>query len=315
MRKPVRRRGALWLVPLALAVVEAAGHFVVQARVVPEEDWAQAAEVVRAEWQPGDLVVAAPAWTDPLVRRELGDLLTLEDAGRSDLAQYARLWTLSARGHRPEEAPPQAPELDRQVGRIRVLRWDLEPEPVRYDFAEHVAEARVTIGRADEQRVCPWRRSGRPQGGGLGAGPIVPPERHVCDPRRSWLWVGATIQDDLDLQPRYCIWQHPAGGDEEIRATFRDVPLGERLVLYGDVYYEHERHEEHGPVHVAVYVGDEAIGRMVHRDGDGWKRMEASTDVPGAGARGDVTIEVTAPNPNLRTFCWAATTRGGSEAE
>jgi hypothetical protein len=117
--------------------------------------------------------------------------------------------------------------------------------------------------------------------------------------------------EDLELRPRHCIWQHPSG-NEPIRATFPSVPLGERLVLYGDLYYEHERTLEHGPIHVAVFVDGEEIGRMVHRDGDGWKRMIASTrfDRRGNRERGDVTIEVTAPDPNLRTFCWAATTRG-----
>lgn len=294
---------------LGLAVVELAGHWTVRSRVVSDEDWARAAEVVRAGYEPGDLVVAAPAWTDPLVRRELGDLLTLEDAGRSDLAQYRRLWTLSVRGHRPEEAPDDAPEFDQQVGRIRVLRWRLQPAPVLYDFTEHVAEARVTIRVGDRDQPCSWRRTGRPQGGGLGAGPVTPGPRHVCDPRRGWLWVGTTVLDDLELAPRFCIWQHPAG-TEPIRATFPDVPLGTEIVFYGDLYYEHERHREHGPVQVAIEIDGEEVGRMIHYDGDGWKRMVASTVAPERGPRGDVTIEVTAPDPHLRTFCWAATTRG-----
>ncbi|HJL16835.1 MAG TPA: hypothetical protein RMH99_14320 [Sandaracinaceae bacterium LLY-WYZ-13_1] len=307
-----RRWGALWLALLGVAIVELVGHFVVQARVVPDDDWARAAGLVRRAHRPGDLIVAAPGWADPLVRQALGDLIEPAEAGRSDLAGYERLWALSIRGHRPEEAPDAPAELDRAVGAVRVLRWRLPSEPVLYDFTEHVREARVTLGTGDGARRCTWRRTGRPRGGGLGAGPIQPAERHVCDPRRSWLWVGTTIQDDLDLSPRYCIWQHPAGR-EPIRATFPGVPLGERLVLYGDVYYEHERHEEHGPVHVTVSVNGEPVGRMTHRDGDGWKRMEASTEVPGAGARGEVTVEVTAPNPHLRTFCWAATTRGSDE--
>ncbi len=89
------------------------------------------------------------------------------------------------------------------------------------------------------------------------------------------------------------------------------MPLGDELVLYGDIYYEHERDLEHGPVEVAVFVDDEPVGRMVHRDGDGWKRMVASTQPEGRPrrARGQVRVEVTADDPNLRTLCWAATTR------
>jgi hypothetical protein len=301
----------VWLVFLALAVVEVVGHFVVRSRVVTREDWEVAAARVRAEHRAGDLVVVAPSWADPLLREHLGDLLTLEDAGRSDLAQYQRLWVLSIRGHRPTEAPPEPPSFDEQHGRVRVLRWDLTPDAVLYDFTEHVREARVTMVEGESESPCPWREEHRPRGGGLGAGPMTPAARHQCDPRRPWLWVGTTVQDDLELQPRYCIWQHPAG-PEPIRATFTDVPLGERIVLYGDIYYEHERHRENGPLSVAVRVDGEEIGRMVHADGDGWKRMVASTQRPGQPRRerGTVTIEVSAPNPHLRSFCWAATTRG-----
>jgi hypothetical protein len=316
VQAPPKTRSSLWLVFLGLAVVEIVGHFVLRARVVDEEEWHRAAALVRREWRSGDLIVASPGWSDPIVRAELGDLIELEDAGRSDIAQYERLWTLSIRGFRPEEAPDHAPELDRQIGPVRVLRWDLTPDAVLYDFTEHVPEARVVLAEGAVETPCRWERNGRPSGGGLGAGPITPAYRHACDPRRSWLWVGTTIQDDLDLRPRYCIWQHPAAG-QTVRATFPSVPLGERLVLYGDIYYEHERwidpepHNAHAPVHVSVRVDGVEIGRMIHNDGDAWKRLIASTRMPNRTRdRGDVSIEVTSPDPNLRTFCWSATTRG-----
>lgn len=306
-----RRRDLLWLSILALAVVELVAHGVVRSRVVTDEDWAQAASRVRREYRPGDLVVVAPDWADPLLRRHLGDVLTLADAGRSDLSRYSRLWALSVRGHRPVEAPAGAPTVNELHGRVRVLRWELPSESVLYDFVEHVREARVSLVQDGHETSCGWRDELRPRGGGLGAGPITPAQRYQCDPRRPWLWVGATVQDDLGLRPRHCLWQHPAG-PEPIRATFSDVPLGERIVLYGGLYYEHERNLENGPLSVAVLVDGEEVGRMLHVDGDGWKRMEASTQRPGhpPRERGTVTVEVTAPNPHLRSFCWTASTRG-----
>ncbi len=299
------RRSPYWLIPLAIALVEIVGHYVVRARVVDDDHWAEASAVIRGRWEPGDLVVPAPEWSDPLMRRELGDLLGLSDVGRSDLATHRRLWTMSIRGHRPREAPDEEPDFQQQVGPILVLRWDLDPDRVLYDFVEHVERAAVTI----DDRPCRWQ-VGRPRGGGLGGGPIEAGARHVCDPQRSWLWVGATVEEDLHLQPRHCIWQHPAA-PEVIAATFEDVPLGDRLVLAGGLYYEHERMLEHGPLSVAVFLEGAEIGRMVHRDGEGWKAMSVSTRVPSrpASDRGDIRVEVTAPDPNLRTFCWAASTR------
>ena len=164
----------------------------------------------------------------------------------------------------------------RRSARWRILRWDLTPEPVLYDFVAHVREARVTIA----DRPCRWQ-TGRPRGGGLGQGPMQPGARHQCDARRSWLWVGATVQEDLELLPRHCIWQHPAA-PEVIAATFEDVPLGDRVVLAGDIYYEHERMLEHGPVEVALYLDGVPLGRMIHRDGDGLEGDAGLHADPGA---------------------------------
>jgi hypothetical protein len=254
--------------------------------------------------------VAAPEWTDPLLRRALGDLITVPMAARDGADGYERLWVISARGHLPPEAPDAPPELDETVGPLRVLRWPLRGPEVLYRFVEHVPEARVTLEVDGVERACRWQSFGRPRGGGLGAGPIVPAARHVCDPQRGWLWVGVTVQDDLDLQPRYCIWTHPAG-PEPIRVSFPGVPLGDELVLAGDYYYEHERDGGRGSTEVTVLVEGEPIGEMTHRDGDGWKRMVASTRGPGRGDAevGRVTVEVRAEQPDLRTFCWSAHTR------
>lgn len=307
-------KGTWWLAFLALALVEVAGHFVVVSRVAEEEDWAGAAELVRAEERPGDLIEVAPGWADPVLREHLGDLISFPEAGRSGMAAFDRLWVLSIRGADLPDEPAAAPDLDRRFGRVRVRRWDLGPSPVLYDFVQHVSEADVVMVRNGSDVPCRPIRSA-PRGGGLGAGAMTPAERHQCDNQRPWLWVGATITEDLDLEPRHCVSQHPAGM-EPIRATFRDVPLGDRLILHGGIYYEHERMREHGPVYVTVRVNGEDVGRMIHRDGDGWKRIEVDPramlgpDAP-EDARGDVSIDVMAPEPHLRTFCWAATTQAG----
>jgi len=314
-----RRAGIGWLLILGIAVIEVFGHFVILSRVPPEADWARAAEHVRSAWRERDLVVSAPRWTDPLLRQVLGDRIAFSDAGRSDLAAYERLWVVSIRGADAEEAPRGRPAFERAFGRVRVRRWDLGASEVLYDFVTHVEGARVTWAQPGAEQPCPFRGTGVATGGGLGAGAMTPARRHVCDPRRPWLWVGATVTEDLDLRPRYCIWQHPAG-TEPIVARFESVPLGERMVLYGGLYYEHERMREHGPIEVNVRVDGVPVGHMTHRDGDGWKRIEMLTrSAEEAGAdparRGTVTVEVIAPNPQLRTFCWAGTTRTAPRQE
>jgi hypothetical protein len=291
---------------------------VVVARVPPDDDWERAAAFVRDHWEESDGAFAAPTWADPLLRLHLGDVLGFAQAGPSDLAGFDRVWVLSIRGHDRRGVPERAPDVDERFGRVWVRRWDLGPSNVLHDFVETVGSAEVTLVRPEGETPCPFRR-GAPRGGGLGQGPVWPADRFQCDSGRPWLFVGATVTEDLDLEPRHCIWTHPAGL-EPIRVRFRDVPLGDRLVFHGGLYYEHERNLDRPPLYAAIRVDGEIVGRMIHRDGDGWKEMEVETrplaDVRAhPDRRGEVVVEVTAPAPHLRTFCWAASTRAGRREE
>jgi hypothetical protein len=309
----------LWWIPLVAAAVEIVSFVVSQERVVTDADWRGAGAYVREHFAEGDIIVAAPEWADPLMRRELGDLMTLADAGRSDTARYERLWALTIRGHEPQDAPDREPAFDQTFGRVRVRMWELGPSLVLYDFVAKIREAEVAIHKEGRWLECPWRRTGFPYPGGLNSGALWPDERFMC-PASDWLWVGPTVQEDLNLENHYCVWQHPPGGDDPMRSVFHDVPLGERIVLYAGIFYGNENTLDKGPVIVTVKVGDEQVGRLTHNDGDGWKRMEIATRSPAEArrdpeARGDVTIEVTAPNPHVRTLCWAGAVERGTRAE
>ena len=136
-------------------------------------------------------------------------------AAPSDLAGIDRVWELSIRGATTRDEPPA---LEEDFDGVRVRMWPVSTDDVLYDFVENVEHAEVELVADDGSKACPWV-SARPARGGLGRGPMTPEERFVCDPRRPWLWVGATVMQDLELQPRRCIWQHPAGS----RARPRDL--------------------------------------------------------------------------------------------
>jgi hypothetical protein len=139
---------------------------------------------------------------------------------------------------------------------------------------------------------------------------IAPGNRFVCDARSHRLFVAPVVLEDLDLYPRYCVWQHPQG-PEPVRVTYEQALLDESMVLYGGLYYEHERTLDGAPVTAEVFVQGRSAGRMVHRDGEGWKRMVIPLAGKGATpARGEIRIEVSTPRPQRRGFCWAATIRG-----
>jgi hypothetical protein len=234
-------------------------------------------------------------------------------AAPGDNAVYERLFELAIRGHRSSAAPDRDPDAVARFGRVTVNRWDLGPTIVKYDFVAQLHSAvveKVTNGSSER---CDWRRQTATGRSGLGQGSMTPGERFDCG--RHPLWVGATVVESLDYSPRFCIQQHPQGRDP-IRATFRDVPLGDRLVLHAGLYNRHEREGGHAPIKARVLVDGAVIGQMVHRDLEGWKSVVLATRPPEEAAEapdavGDVTIEVTADNPRFRTFCWTATTRAG----
>jgi hypothetical protein len=128
---------------LALAVWEIATLLHVHAAAPTDADWDGAAAFVRAGFQPGDLVVFAPGWMDPVGRLHLGDLLSIHDAARMDAARYAKIWEVSARGaSAPEAAGPVGAEA--RFGALRVRRldhaaarvtWDLRPRSKLFEVA------------------------------------------------------------------------------------------------------------------------------------------------------------------------------------
>lgn len=306
----------LLVLMLGVALWEVGMHYWIQWQVPKPSEWQQAANFIRHSLQPGDGLTVAPAWADPLLRRYLGDKMTLSDAGRSDNARYGRLWALAIYNKRPHDAPSSRPEFNRAFGRVSVLRWKLNAPTVVDDVVEYFADAhaneRIEVSRlvSDRSHPCFWNRQAAMSSGGLSTGPMWPSLRFECDAARPWLWVGATVNEDLHLKPRRCVWQHPQGS-EPISAEVHDVRLGESLIFYGGLYYEHERDLARGPVFAKVKVRSD-LGAFEsvfeHRDGDGWKRMHLAT--PGmTGHHGSVRVETWAPDPNFRSLCWAASTR------
>lgn len=136
MPPPANRLSAI---PAVLLVVVAIWEIVAtraQATGVPgDDDWAEAAKIVRREYKPGDLIVFAPAWADPIGRLHLGDLIPLEAAGRMDAARYGRIWEVSIRGAIARDVPPIRPVAE-HVGPVTVRRYERAPVEVVGDLVE-----------------------------------------------------------------------------------------------------------------------------------------------------------------------------------
>jgi hypothetical protein len=288
-----------------LAAFELVAHPLIHAATPSDESWEAASAFVRARYQATDRIVAAPSWADPIVRALLGDLMSLRAAAPGDLAGFDHVWELGIRGATTRDEPPA---MEKDFDGVRVRMWPVSTEEVVYDFVEEVEHAQVELVGTDESEACPWV-SARPARGGLGQGPMTPPERFVCDPRRPWLWVGATVLADLELRPRRCIWQHPAG-IEPVRVTFPDAALGEHLVIHSGIDYNNERLRTYSPVTLRVWIEERLAGELVHHDGDGWSSIDIDTSELGLGrARMRFETTTTDPRAKARFFCWAASTQ------
>ncbi|MCB9666829.1 MAG: hypothetical protein H6715_01755 [Myxococcales bacterium] len=297
----------LAVVLLLLPCMELAWLAYARAHVATLADWQRVANVVRRDWQSTDGVKAFPSWTDPLLREVLGDLIPIGKAARSDNAGLRRMWVLSRGYVRSEVLPEGSLELDRPLGSLRVRRWKMRTPRKRYDFLDHVGEATVSLYSRQGFIPCSLLRGARPMGGGLLNGPMAPEDRFRCDARRHWLWVGATVVEDLAFKPRNCIWQH-AAGPEPIRITFRKVPLTETIVLYGGLYHMHERDLKYSPVAMQILFNEVPVARFDHRDGEGWRQYIIETPWL-FGQAVDVTVDVTAPMERFRGFCWSGYVR------
>jgi hypothetical protein len=293
----------VWVLITGLAAFELVAHPLILAAIPSEQSWAEASDFVRAELQPTDRIVAAPSWTDPIVRSHLGDLLSLRAAAPPDDAGVDRIWEIGIRG---ATTRPEPPALQRDFDRVRVRMWPVTAPSVVYDFVERIADAQVELDTNEGPIDCPWTHA-RPDPGGLERGPMRPADRFVCDAKRPWLWVGATVLADLDLAPRRCIWQHPAG-PSAVRTSFADVPLSERLVVNGGIDYQVARRLAHAPVTLRVWVDDELAGELVHEDGDGWSSLQIDTSER-AGRSARIRFETTTTDPAARLFCYAASTQ------
>jgi hypothetical protein len=114
------------------------------ATAVPGPDaaaWRAAASAVRAGYRPGDLIVFAPDWIDPVGRYQLGDLISIEAAGRMDAARYGRIWEVAIRGARSPDTAGLAAVATEDHGGVVVRRYERAPAIVVGDVLERLATA------------------------------------------------------------------------------------------------------------------------------------------------------------------------------
>jgi hypothetical protein len=272
---------------LLLALAEAGNAFIAPSRAPTDTDWRAAAAEVRAGFRTGDLVVAAPAWADPVLRRELGDLLPVAVVGRMDAARFARIWEISQRGARAAETQGARLAARSRHGALSVNRWERPAARVTFDFLAAWQTANLTVTSADRGEMPCWLGPTRFQ---CGEGTSLGPEL---------LEIDTTPRSGLALDPHErttTILEYP------------DVAFGRELVVAGGLHNVWLRKSGDGKVRMRVLADGRELGSVEGTSLGGWdlRRFDTS-DL--AGRRGKVRFEITTDKAHGRHFGFAAEAR------
>lgn len=283
-----RRLGLAAAIGLAaLAGLETAQALIAPTRAPTPADWTTLAGEVRSRFHAGDLLVAAPAWADPVLRQHLGDVMTIPTAARMDDARYGRVWEVGEHGaHAPEARGTTT--FERRFGALTLRLVERPPAQVTYDFLERWTDARVTRWSPAARRLeaCPWHsdRFVCPSGGGA---------------HRELVEVDTRIRRALMVPP-------VAGGI--VSVEFPAAKLGRELVLAAGLHDVWARKLGRGTVNVEVWLDGQPVASVPVGNRSGWRPIHIDT-VARDGQSASVRVQVSSPDPNLRYLAFAAEAR------
>lgn len=275
------------LAVLLLAVVETVNAVSAPARAPSEADWQAASQTIRSAFRPGDLIVAAPAWADPVMRLHLGDLVSVDMATRLDAAAYGRVWEVTQRGARAPEATGRV-VFESRHGNLTVRRLERTPAEVKFDFVAAWQQARVSR-----------------QAGGAEVPCALGPDRIQC-PDFGWNSVKPAVLE-IDFGLREALYAQPVGGANLV-ISYDDVPMGRRLTVAAGLHHVWLRKAGEGKVNLEVFVGDRSLGRIQVGNRSAWSPHDFDT-TDFVGQRQMVKFIISTDNPFSRHFGFAAEAR------
>jgi hypothetical protein len=269
-----------------LALVETGNALVAPLRAPSDQDWVAAAAQVRAEFRSGDLIVAAPAWADPIMRLNLGDLVPQPVAGRMDAACYGRIWEISQRGARAADTAGATVAEAKRFGQLMLRRWERSAAQVTFDFLAGWRQASMTVVRA----------------GGLEAPCTLGADRFQCGVTTlgpELLEIDTTLRNGLAVDPVEGV---------TLALEFAQVPLGRELVVATGLHNVWLRKSGDGKVRLRVRVDQRELGAATATSASGWALSRFDTAAL-AGQTAKVRFEITVDKAHARHFGFAAEAR------
>jgi hypothetical protein len=272
---------------VVLALVETVNAVVAPMRVPSEKDWVAAAAKVRSGFRPGDLIVAAPAWADALMRVQLGDLVPAPVAGRMDDARFARVWQIAQRGAKANETAGAKVASTSRHGALTVTLWERPAARVTFDFTAAWQQASMSVVTPDRGELPCW----------MGA------EQFECSEgthlKLEVLEIDTTLRNALGLEPH------------ERTTTvldYTDVLLGRELAVAGGLHNVWLRKTLEGKVRVRVLLDGHELGALEATSTSGWAVRRFDTAAM-AGKTGKVRFEITVDRSPARYLGFAAEAR------
>lgn len=297
----------LWLLVPAVGLFELAAEAWASRRAPSLDEWRALRAVVMKEKRPGEPVLVAPEWAEPVARHAFGGgAFPLSELARSGMAGFARVLEVSALGAESDETRGFRVVSERESGpfTLRVLE-NPKPAIATFRLLEHVTpdELEVAIVTENGERPCSFTDRARVVSGGLLGAATFPRERFVCGGGDAG-FVGVTVIDDQESRPRRCLWAKPPR-EGFLRLRFLRVPLGRTIAGSAGLSYFLFRDGGHPPIEFGARVGGESLGTYRHRDEWGWHGF--SFDVGRhAGEVADLEFTVRSERAEARDFCFAA---------
>jgi hypothetical protein len=282
-----------------LAAVETVVALVAPLTAPTTADWRAAEATVRAGFRPGDLIVAAPPWSDQVMRSHLGDLVPLDVIGRMDAARFGRIWEISQRGGRAPETRGARVAAQSDHGAVRVRRYERRAATPTFDFVASWSGARMT----------------RAFGGGEPTPCPLAGDRFACPGGTEIGWSSAQPRTlEIDFALRRALYLAAASAPSSARATaaveYPSVPLGRELAVGAGLHnaWWREVPGADGVVTVRVLVSGNEVGRVVCNNRSGWTVARLDTS-PFAGKTVPVRFEIASDRPYGRHVGLAAEAR------
>ena len=271
---------------VVLALVETVNAVVAPLRAPGESDWKSAAATVRAGFRPGDLIVAAPSWADPVMRQQLGDLVPLPVAGRMDAARYGRVWEISQRGARAAETAGGSLAQSSKHRALTVKLWERKAAQVTFDFLSEWRRAELSVVSPSGDTPC-----------------AVGADRFVCmggpSLKPELLEIDTTLRNGLALDPIE---------RATVVMTYSSVPLGRELAVAGGLHNVWLRKAGDGKVRLRVLVDGHEVGTLDGTNQGGWALRHFDTSA-WSGKTATVRFEITVDKAQSRHFGFAAEAR------